>query len=49
MAINSRYPVIALDYAEKDKAVKKELLVDYNTGNIYVVSATDKTIIRVRY
>ena len=45
MAINSRYPVIALDYAEKDKAVKKELLVDYNTGNIYVVSATDKTII----
>jgi|GEM_PF-4653374 len=45
MAINSRYPVIALDYAEKHKAVKKELLVDYNTGNIYVVSATDKTII----
>lgn len=45
MATNSRYPVIALDYAEKHKAVKKELLVDYNTGNIYVVSATDKTII----
>jgi len=45
MATNSRYPVIALDYAEKDKALKKELLIDYNTGNIYVVSATDKTII----
>ncbi|MGL5329520.1 MAG: hypothetical protein ACRDD7_09635 [Peptostreptococcaceae bacterium] len=41
----TRIPVIALDYSEKHKADKKEMLIDYTTGNIYVVSATDKTII----
>jgi len=41
----TRYPVIALDYSEKDKAVPKELLVDYTNGNIYIVSATDKSVI----
>lgn len=40
-----RTPVIALDYKDKHKAVPKELMVDYTTGNIYVVSATDKSII----
>lgn len=40
-----RTPVIPLDYSEKHKAVKKELLVDYETGNIYVVSKEDQTLI----
>lgn len=40
-----RIPVIALPYSEKHKAVCKELMVDYDTGNIYVVSATDKSVI----
>ena len=45
MKLNSRIPVIALPYSERQKAVPKELLIDYETGNIYVVSATDKSII----
>ena len=45
MKLNGRIPVIALPYSEKHKAVPKELLVDYETGNIYVVSATDKSVI----
>lgn len=40
-----RVPVIALPYSEKHKAVCKELMVDYDTGNIYIVSATDKSVI----
>lgn len=43
--MKSRVPVIALSYSDKHKAVPKELLVDYETGNIYVVSATDKSVI----
>ena len=34
-----RIPVIALDYSEADKAVPKEILIDYDTGDIYVVNA----------
>lgn len=45
MKLNSRIPVIALPYSERHKAVKKELLIDYETGNIYVVSADDKSVI----
>lgn len=45
MKTNSRIPVIALSYSERHKAVPKELLIDYETGNIYVVSATDKSVI----
>ena len=45
MKMNSRIPVIALDYAQRHKAVPKELLIDYETGHIYVVSANDKSII----
>lgn len=45
MNINARIPVIPLDYSERHKACPKELMVDYETGNIYVVSSTDKTII----
>lgn len=45
MKLNSRIPVIALPYSERHKAVPKELLIDYETGNIYVVSATDKSVI----
>lgn len=45
MKLNSRIPVIALDYSERHKAVPKELLIDYTTGHIYVVSAEDKSII----
>ena len=43
--IMARTPVIALDYAERHKAVPKELLIDYGTGNIYVVSKDDKSVI----
>lgn len=43
--ILTRNPVIALDYSEKHKAVPKELLVDYENGAIYVVSAHDKSVI----
>lgn len=42
---NIRVPVIALPYSESHKAMQKELLIDYNNGNIYVVSATDKNVI----
>lgn len=45
MKLNSRVPVIALPYSERQKAVPKELLIDYETGNIYVVSAKDKSVI----
>lgn len=45
MKLNSRVPVIALDYSQRHKAVPKELLIDYKTGHIYVVSADDKSII----
>lgn len=34
-----RIPVIALDYSEADKAVPKEVLIDYETGDIYVVNS----------
>lgn len=43
--IMARTPIIPLAYSEKHKAQPKELLVDYDNGNIYVVSAHDKSII----
>ncbi len=44
--IKTRIPLIALDYVnERHKAVEKELLVDYDSGNIYVVSKDDKSVI----
>lgn len=33
---HGRVPVIPLSYTYKDKAVSKELIVDYETGNIYI-------------
>lgn len=45
MSILSRIPTIPLDYSERDKAIEKELLVDYGTGKIYVVSSYDRTVI----
>ena len=42
---NARIPMIALDYSEKDKAVKKEIMIDYTNGAIYVVSSYDKNVI----
>lgn len=38
----ARVPVIALDYDKKYLCVKKELMVDYTNGKIYIVSSTDK-------
>lgn len=43
--VYSRAPVIALDYSERHKAKEKELLIDYDNGNIYVVSKDDKSVI----
>lgn len=41
----SRIPTIPMSYSERDQAVLKELLIDYNSGKIYVVSSYDKTVI----
>ena len=41
----ARIPVIALSYSDKDIAVEKELLIDYEKGGIYVVDAKDRRII----
>ena len=40
-----RVPVIPLDYNSRFLAEKKEILFDYNTGQLYVVSAEDKNVI----
>lgn len=45
MRTNARIPVIALDYSQKDLALKKELMIDYETGDVFVVSAHDKNVI----
>ena len=42
---NTRIPVIALPYTQKHKAVKKELVVDYDNGKLYVVSAQDSSVL----
>ena len=41
-----RIPVVPLPYAEKTSAIKRELMVDYNDGNIYVVK-DDGTIVDI--
>lgn len=41
----ARVPLIALDYNSRFLAEKKEILFDYKTGKLYVVSAEDKSII----
>lgn len=41
--MKGRIPVKALDYQLKDIAEKKELLVDYTNGALYIVSADDRT------
>jgi hypothetical protein len=43
MEANDRVPVILLDYSQRWRAHKKELLFDYNEGKLYVVSADDKS------
>lgn len=40
--VQTRVPVIALDYSKKHLRQKKELMVDYTNGNIYIVSAESK-------
>lgn len=42
---NTKVPVILLDYKEREMAIKKELLLDYDNYRIYVVDAEDKTVI----
>lgn len=42
---NVRIPFIPLDYEDRYKAVEKELMVDYEQGNIYVVSKDDRSVI----
>ena len=42
---NDRFPIILLDYSQRHLAYKKELLFDYKTGRLYVVSAEDKSVI----
>jgi hypothetical protein len=46
---NSRIPVKPLDYSQRNIAQEKELLIDYTTGNIYIVRTINeqKTIIDV--
>ena len=45
MEENGRFPIIPLDYKDRNIAHKKELLVDYDTGRLYVVSADNKSIV----
>lgn len=40
----SRVPLIPLSYEDKDKAVTKELLVDYETGNVYIKNINGELI-----
>ena len=39
-----RVPVMPLSYDQKDRAVTKELVVDYETGNIYIKNASGELI-----
>lgn len=45
MEENGRFPIIALDYKDRNIAHKKELLIDYDTGRLYVVSADNKSVV----
>lgn len=42
---NERIPIIPLDYTEKELALKKELILDYDNYRIYVVDSEDRNII----
>lgn len=42
---HARVPIIALDYSQRHLRRLKELMIDYNNGNLYVVDANDKDII----
>lgn len=46
MANLARFPIQPLDYNYADKRMGKELIINYDTGDIYV-SAVDKTLIDV--
>lgn len=41
----ARIPVIALEYSQRDLARPKELIIDYEKGNLYIVDAEDRTIL----
>lgn len=41
----ARIPVIPLSYADRHLAVEKELIVDYETGKIYIISSQNKEVI----
>lgn len=45
MEENGRFPIIPLDYKDRNIAHKKELLIDYDTGRLYVVSADNKSVV----
>lgn len=45
MENNDRFPIIPLDYSQRHLAHKKEIMFDYKTSRMYVVSAEDKSII----
>lgn len=38
-------PIITIDYKDKDLAKEKELVVDFESGNLYIVSKDDDTIL----
>lgn len=38
-------PIIAVDYKDKDLAKEKELIIDFETGNLYIVSKDDDTVL----
>lgn len=42
---NERIPIIPLDYTERELALKKELILDYDNYRIYVVDSEDRNII----
>lgn len=38
-------PIITIDYKDKDLAKEKELVVDFESGNLYIVSKDDDTVL----
>lgn len=39
------FPVICLDYNNKQNAVKKEMIINYSTGDIYIASPNDPSVL----
>ena len=43
----ARIPIVPLSYNDRNKAIPRELLVDYSNGTIYIVSEDGSTLYNV--